>query len=240
MKTLHEIKSQNIVQEVKKVPDPPTILVLKRKAIRQFPSGKRVALYHNDKLGIDISVPYSSEMEPEIAGGISEEVLIEKEHDDMFGDYTNALKLHYKAGSKHTDHPELAKLKEKIIQRYGKQAHSHLHAAAEHYLNNNVGQATHRYNKFLRTINENFEEYLYPESMEEAVIHKIHHIAKTKTDGEVVFGNGSRHKLSAQQAAHLVKLHTMMTPQNKATIEKHMSSPEGLTKVADFAAQNLK
>jgi len=158
----------------------------------------------------------------------------------MFGYYTNALKLHYKAGSKHTDHPDLAKIKEHIVQRYGKQAHSHLHAAAEHYLNNNVGQATHRYNKFLRTIDEDFEEYVYPETVEEATIHKIHHIAKTKTDGEVVFGNGSRHKLSAAQAAHLVKLHTMMTPQNKATIEKHMNSAEGLTKVADFAAQNLK
>ena len=38
--------------------DPPMMLVLRRKAIRLFPNGERVALFVNDNLNIQISVPY--------------------------------------------------------------------------------------------------------------------------------------------------------------------------------------
>jgi hypothetical protein len=40
--------------------DPPVIIVLKRKGIRIFPDGKRVALYNNDKLGLTFTIPYST------------------------------------------------------------------------------------------------------------------------------------------------------------------------------------
>ena len=39
---------------------PPAMLVLKRTAIRQFPDGRRVALYTNDKLVLAFSVPYTA------------------------------------------------------------------------------------------------------------------------------------------------------------------------------------
>ena len=38
--------------------DPPMMLMLRRKAIRLFPNGERVALYTNDSLNVQISVPY--------------------------------------------------------------------------------------------------------------------------------------------------------------------------------------
>jgi hypothetical protein len=38
--------------------DPPIVLVLKRKSIRLFPDGARVALYYSDKLNRFFSVPY--------------------------------------------------------------------------------------------------------------------------------------------------------------------------------------
>jgi hypothetical protein len=38
--------------------DPPAILVMKRKSIRQFPNGQRVALYHIEKLNKFITIPY--------------------------------------------------------------------------------------------------------------------------------------------------------------------------------------
>jgi hypothetical protein len=38
--------------------DPPIVLMLKRKSIRLFPDGARVALYYNDKLNRFFSVPY--------------------------------------------------------------------------------------------------------------------------------------------------------------------------------------
>jgi hypothetical protein len=39
--------------------DPPAILVMRRKAIRQYPNGQRVALYYVDKLNKYVTVPYS-------------------------------------------------------------------------------------------------------------------------------------------------------------------------------------
>jgi hypothetical protein len=38
--------------------DPPAILIMRRKQIRQFPGGQRVALYYVDKLNKYITVPY--------------------------------------------------------------------------------------------------------------------------------------------------------------------------------------
>ena len=44
-----------ILQEDK---DPPLVLVIKRKAIRMYPDGTRIALYYNEKLKKYFSVPY--------------------------------------------------------------------------------------------------------------------------------------------------------------------------------------
>jgi hypothetical protein len=44
-----------ILQEDK---DPPLVLVIKRKAIRLYPDGTRIALYYNEKLKKYFSVPY--------------------------------------------------------------------------------------------------------------------------------------------------------------------------------------
>ena len=41
--------------------DVPFILVLKRKAIRMYPDGTKIALYHNEKLNKYFSVPYSTD-----------------------------------------------------------------------------------------------------------------------------------------------------------------------------------
>ena len=44
-----------VLQEDK---DPPLVLVIKRKAIRLYPDGTRIALYFNERLGKYFSVPY--------------------------------------------------------------------------------------------------------------------------------------------------------------------------------------
>ena len=46
--------------------DPPFVLVLKRKAIRLYPDGTKIALYHNDRLDKDFAVPYSTSSQPVI------------------------------------------------------------------------------------------------------------------------------------------------------------------------------
>ena len=42
------------------VPIPPIILVIKRKAVRLYPDGTRIALYYNDKMKRYFSVPYGT------------------------------------------------------------------------------------------------------------------------------------------------------------------------------------
>ena len=42
------------------VPDPPVILVIKRKAVRLYPDGTRIAMYWSDKLKRVFSVPYGT------------------------------------------------------------------------------------------------------------------------------------------------------------------------------------
>ena len=40
--------------------DPPPVLLLKRKSVRQFPDGQRVALYYVEKLDKYVTVPYTA------------------------------------------------------------------------------------------------------------------------------------------------------------------------------------
>ena len=58
------------------VPDPPVVLVIKRRAVRLYPDGTRVALYWSDKLKRYFSVPYG----PAIDGPIqAEEYILESD-----------------------------------------------------------------------------------------------------------------------------------------------------------------
>ena len=43
-----------------KTMDPPAVLIMKRKSVRQFPDGQRVALYYVDKLDKYVTVPYTA------------------------------------------------------------------------------------------------------------------------------------------------------------------------------------
>lgn len=50
-----------IGEEVKnKQMDPPMVLMMKRKWVRQYPNGQRVALYYVDKINKYVTVPYTS------------------------------------------------------------------------------------------------------------------------------------------------------------------------------------
>jgi hypothetical protein len=57
MKKFSEMKGA-LKEAEAKLPDPPMVVILKRRAIRIFPNGQKVALYHNDLLNLDVSVPY--------------------------------------------------------------------------------------------------------------------------------------------------------------------------------------
>ena len=60
MKTLKEFRSTVLNEDHNKAMDPPNILIMKRKSIRQFPNDQRVALYYVDKLNKYVTVPYTA------------------------------------------------------------------------------------------------------------------------------------------------------------------------------------
>ena len=52
--------SEKIINNHNKQEDPPNILIMRRKSIRQFPNNQRVALYYVDKINKYVTVPYTS------------------------------------------------------------------------------------------------------------------------------------------------------------------------------------
>ena len=61
------------------VPDPPVILVIKRKAVRLYPDGTRIALYWSDKLKRVFSVPYGMKLDNPIQAEEYVQEIVESE-----------------------------------------------------------------------------------------------------------------------------------------------------------------
>lgn len=59
MKTLKEIRQLNEKEDHGLPMDPPAVLIMKRKWIRQYPNNQRVALYYVEKINKYVTVPYS-------------------------------------------------------------------------------------------------------------------------------------------------------------------------------------
>jgi hypothetical protein len=57
---LPPVMEDNSKQNHSQPHDPPAVLIMKRKSIRLFPNGQRVALYYVDKINKYVTVPYSS------------------------------------------------------------------------------------------------------------------------------------------------------------------------------------
>ena len=49
-----------INEDHNKTMDPPQVLIMKRKWVRQYPNNQRVALYYVDKLNKYVTVPYTA------------------------------------------------------------------------------------------------------------------------------------------------------------------------------------
>ena len=70
---------ESVKEDVSKVKDPPFVLVLKRKAIRPYPGGTKIALYYNKQIDKYFSVPYGPKM--------ADNVLQSEEDISSFADY---------------------------------------------------------------------------------------------------------------------------------------------------------
>ena len=91
--------------------DPPMMMVLKRKGIRIFPDGKRVALYVNEKLGLTFTIPYTpaiGKVENPMVG-VTEEVEEIMESIEQVAKY--ASQENPKSTSKHMKFADGSKLK---------------------------------------------------------------------------------------------------------------------------------
>lgn len=73
-------KNSEPLNESTGVTDPPAVLVLKRKAIRLYPNGTRIALYHSERLQKIFTVPYGQDEIPSIQ---AEEVIQETVMDTL-------------------------------------------------------------------------------------------------------------------------------------------------------------
>ena len=58
-----EQDAEDVKEETSRIKDPPFVLVFKRKAIRPYPGGMKVAMYYNKNLDKYVSIPYGKGME---------------------------------------------------------------------------------------------------------------------------------------------------------------------------------
>ena len=63
---LEEARMDSIGSSYPLLPDPPAVLVIKRKAVRLYPDGTRIAMYWSDKLKRVFSLPYGPAVDPVI------------------------------------------------------------------------------------------------------------------------------------------------------------------------------
>lgn len=233
MKRLDDLREQLAEEQLHETQqDPPNMIVFRRKAIRVFPGDQRVALYVNDSLGLEVSIPYTP---GQIGGKKLTAGLKESAHDELFGQYIRALGTKHTLGQEH--------VRRLVVKKYGDEAFGHFHNAAAHYVNKDENKASAAYQRFERHIAEEIAAGpgVVPSIIGEGAIHKVHHIAKSRTAGDVIFANGASSKVDPVAALKVMKLHAALNPQNKQKIEKLVNSgPDGLSRVCDFADKNMK
>jgi hypothetical protein len=192
--------------------DPPMMLVLRRKAIRQFPGtgDERVALYVNDALGIEISVPYKK---GQIGGQKAVAQIKEQAHDVMYGEY-----LHHLAAG---DHRAAEHIASKVERAHGFAAGKHFRTAGKMHAEGDVNKAAHHYDRFEHSMAEHTEFMLA-----EGMLHKLRHIARSKQHGDVS-SKGAMIRVDPKDATKVLKLWAVLKPHHRKKLEKIINSGSG-------------
>ena len=86
---------EEVIVEAHDQKDPPYLLLLKRKAIRIYPDGTKVALYHNNQLNKYFSVPYGPDVDATIQAEEVEldEAVMDQLHNIVAGKSAKAVKF---------------------------------------------------------------------------------------------------------------------------------------------------
>ena len=192
--------------------DPPFVLMLKRRAIRMYPDGTRVALYYNRQLNKYFSVPYGNTVDPVIQ---SEEV--EQIDEIRRGGFTAGWRdeKHFGKGVP-TNRPMTDK--EKVESQKTKDIQS--------YLNN---------------LSKNRLKKEDVEPIEEAVMDTLHKIVAGKSAQSVKFASGHSRKVDHYTASAITQVHSAVNDENKKKLADMVhKSPAHFEKVASFAFSKAK
>jgi hypothetical protein len=76
---LEEARMDSVGSSYSLLPDPPAVLVIKRKAVRLYPDGTRIAMYWSDKLKRVFSLPYGPAVDAVVQAEEYVKELIESE-----------------------------------------------------------------------------------------------------------------------------------------------------------------
>ena len=186
---------------------------MRRKAIRLYPDGARVALYYTPQINKYFSVPY----------GVDIDSTIQAEEVESIDELSSGLLDRYK---------EKAKKSADDLTAQGKYSQANDRTL-------NVMRATGKQiNKTVAGIKKtlNKEEYV-----EEAVMDQLHKIVANKSAQSVKFGSGHTRKVDHFTASAITQVHKALNDENKKKFEAMVhKSPEHLMKAADFAFKHTK
>jgi hypothetical protein len=201
-----------ILQEDK---DPPLVLVIKRKAIRMYPDGTRIALYYNEKLKKYFSVPYQY--------GSGMDAPIQSEEVEPIDELSSELLDRYKEKAKKSSDDLTGQAKYRqandrtlnVMKATGKQ----------------IEKTTASIRKHL-----NKEDYI-----EEAVMDTLHKIVDNKSAQSVKFASGHTRKVDHFTASAITQVHKALNDDNKKKFADMVhKSPEHFMKASDFAFKRAK
>jgi hypothetical protein len=208
-----EIEEPIILQEDK---DPPLVLVIKRKAIRMYPDGTRIALYYNERLQKYFSVPYQY--------GPGMDAPIQSEEIEQIDELSSNLLDRYK---------ERAKKSSDSLASQGKYKQANDRTL-------NVMKAT---GKQIEKTTASIRKHLNKEDVEitEAVMDTLHKIVDNKSAQSVKFASGHTRKVDHFTASAITQVHKALNDENKKKFADMVhKSPEHFMKASDFAFKRAK
>ena len=225
-------------------PTPPYVLLLKRKAIRLYPDGTKIALYYNKQINKFFSVPYDTPTGTAIQ---AEEV----EHLDEISAETQAAysKASHKDRMTHagnlatsTGQDSNAAQKLKVRNAGLKRISDRIHAKTPKVtpapkpntpVANDYGYGKGRY------MGDSVE--LQGNKIEEAVMDQLHKIVNDKQSQSVKFASGHTRKIDHFTASALTQVHKALNDDNKKKFADLVhKSPEHFMKASDFAFKHAK
>jgi hypothetical protein len=194
--------------------DPPYVLVLRRKAIRLYPDGGRVALYYTPQIDKYFSVPYS----------FGADTVVQAEEVESIDEISSDLLSRYK---------EKAKKSADALNAQGKYKQANDRTL-------NVMRAT---GKQIEKTTASIRKHLNKEEtqIEEAVMDQLHKIVAGKQAQSVKFASGHTRKVDHFTASAITQVHKSLNDENKKKFADMVhKSPAHLMKAADFAFKHAK